>query len=337
MTTSADPALTLTARSPEDLLALVPVVLGFVPADSAVLLTFGAAQPFHARLDLPPRRDPAVPPDRVEERELVDALVGPAVHHRVGRVAVVLYTGDAARAARFARAARRTLTRAGIDVVETLRVDGDRWWPLGRGDQRPGPGTRFDLRSHRFLAESVLHGRVVLPSRETLSAGLEPMPAACDAVASAVDAADRTAASAGPDAEEEAWVRDLVRRAVDPPDLADVARLLRDLREIPLRDAAWLTMAPSGETGEPSVDRTRRRHQQVAWWTAVVRRSPEPLRAAPASLLGFAAWQAGDGALAWCAVDVAEAADPEYSLTRLVRTALVNAVPPSAWAAPGRV
>ena len=47
--------MTLTAKSPEDVLAMVPVVLGFTPTDSLVMLTFGAASPFHARVDLPDR------------------------------------------------------------------------------------------------------------------------------------------------------------------------------------------------------------------------------------------------------------------------------------------
>ena len=39
----------------EDLLAVVPVVLGFEPADSIVMLTLGARHTFHARVDLPAR------------------------------------------------------------------------------------------------------------------------------------------------------------------------------------------------------------------------------------------------------------------------------------------
>ena len=58
------------ARSPEDVLAVVPVVLGFVPADSVVMLTFGASQPFHARVDLPP--------SRAEIPEVVEALAARA-------------------------------------------------------------------------------------------------------------------------------------------------------------------------------------------------------------------------------------------------------------------
>ena len=44
---------TMTARCPEDLLAMVPVTLGFTPTDSVAMLTFGAVHPFHARVDLP--------------------------------------------------------------------------------------------------------------------------------------------------------------------------------------------------------------------------------------------------------------------------------------------
>jgi hypothetical protein len=45
---------TFVARSPTDLVAIVPVVLGFHPRDSVVLLTFGTpGAAFHARVDLP--------------------------------------------------------------------------------------------------------------------------------------------------------------------------------------------------------------------------------------------------------------------------------------------
>jgi hypothetical protein len=56
---STTPSTTLTARTPEDVLAVVPVVLGFEPTESLVMLTFGSDPPFHARVDLP-ERDEAV-------------------------------------------------------------------------------------------------------------------------------------------------------------------------------------------------------------------------------------------------------------------------------------
>ena len=59
---------TLTARGPEDLLAAVPVVLGFHPQDSLVMLTFGAVRSFHARVDLPPSADDAARSPRSSTR-----------------------------------------------------------------------------------------------------------------------------------------------------------------------------------------------------------------------------------------------------------------------------
>jgi hypothetical protein len=66
-------------------------------------------------------------------------------------------------------------------------------------------------------------------------------------------------------------------------------------------------------------------------WTDLVRRAPADLRAAPAAVLAMAAWFAGHGALAWCAVDRAEEAAPGHTLARLVGDLLAAAVAPTAW------
>ncbi|MGA9745950.1 MAG: DUF4192 family protein, partial [Nocardioides sp.] len=72
---TATPPTSLVARCPEDLLAMVPIVIGFAPTDSVVMLTFGATHPFHARVDLP--EGPA------EVEELVHALLEPAERNGV--------------------------------------------------------------------------------------------------------------------------------------------------------------------------------------------------------------------------------------------------------------
>ena len=63
---------TLTARGPEDLLAAVPVVLGFHPQESLVMLTFGALRSFHARLDLPSAPD---------DEEMAEVRAEALAHH----------------------------------------------------------------------------------------------------------------------------------------------------------------------------------------------------------------------------------------------------------------
>jgi hypothetical protein len=69
----------------------------------------------------------------------------------------------------------------------------------------------------------------------------------------------------------------------------------------------------------------------VALWTDAVQRSPEDLVGAPAAVLGLAAWLAGNGALAWCAVDRCAEREPDNSLAVLVGELLSGAVPPSSW------
>ena len=68
----------------------------------------------------------------------------------------------------------------------------------------------------------------------------------------------------------------------------------------------------------------------VRLWTDATRRACPVYVAAPASLLAFTAWQAGDGALASLALDRALADDPAYSMARLLAGALAAGLPPSA-------
>ena len=53
-------------------------------------------------------------------------------------------------------------------------------------------------------------------------------------------------------------------------------------------------------------------------WTDLARRACPGYVAAPASLLAFTAWQAGDGALANLAIDRALTDDPAYSMALLL-------------------
>jgi hypothetical protein len=316
-TTSPHPLTTLTARSPEDVLALVPVVLGFVPSDSVVMLTFGATQSFHARVDRPDAPD-AVP-------EVVHTLLAPARRHRVRRVAFVVFCGEDATIALLARALSEEFDRAGIEVAMMLRADGSRWFPLP-GDLSAGSGVPYDVGSHPFLAEAVLRGQVTHDSRESLAASLEVDPARAATVAMRVAARPRRLLSVDAPAEEVLgegeWVHALVRAHTaggTVPTDDEVARLLCSMQDRRVRDAAWSSLTRA----------TAQSH--VSFWTDVCRRAPAELLAPPATLLGWAAWQAGHGALAWCAVDIAASCDPDYTLMLYLAHALEHAIPPSVW------
>ena len=62
----------------------------------------------------------------------------------------------------------------------------------------------------------------------------------------------------------------------------------------------------------------------------MVRHAREPYVPAPASLLAFTAWQAGEGARANIAIERALTADPDYSMAHLIGQAVDAGLPPSA-------
>lgn len=303
---------TLTARTPEDLLALAPVVLGFQPAESVVMLTFEGAHSFHARVDLPP-------PGAAAVDEMVGALLEPACKHRVGRVAFLVFTERAQSAERVCRRLVRAFREEGIDVVDVIRADGRRWFPMLRHRRwAPAAGVPYDVSTHPFLAQAVLDGRVTRASREDVARSLRPDP---ERVAR-LEAQLEVALAAG-EPDPPAWVRATVHRlagAREAPDDADAARLLRAVdTDVAARDAAWVGLGRS----------CARDHVEL--WTDLVRRAPDHLCTAPAAVLALAAWLAGEGALAWCAIDRVHEVDPDHSLAALVADMLVAAVPPSAW------
>ncbi len=293
---------TLEARTPEDVLAAVPVVLGFEPQESVVMLTFGGAETFHARVDLPP-------PSEVDEA--VALLLEPALLHSVARVVFVVYADDGAAARVVRRRLRRAFGGAGIDVVEMLRVHHGRWFAPGRPGAPPG-GVPYDVGDHRFRAQAVVEGIVVHRSRDELE---ELLQSRADAEAEVSRAVRRALPS--PPGE----IGDLVDLRLEAGRFStpELARVLLGLQEQEGRDAALAAMSRDAAAGH------------VRLWTDAVQRAPAGLVAAPAAVLALAAWLAGHGALAWCAVDRSRAAGQELTLAGLVADLLTRAVPPSAW------
>lgn len=302
----------LTARSHADLLAAVPCILGFEPEESLVMLTFSArGSAFHARVDLP------VTPRHVAEA--VEALASAAVANNVGGAAIIAYTADRPAASRVADALAFELAAHGIGVGDMLLVQGDRYWHLAPGEgTASGPG-RFDAQSHRFRAEAVLRGRVVHESRADLAATLAPSPSA-EVTAALARISRRRGVQ---EAAEAVWLQSVLprlARARELPSPDQSARVLADLHEFDLLDVVVTAM----DGAEPD--------DWLDLWTHLTRCAPDPMRSVPAALLAFAAWRAGQGALAWCAVDRCREVDPGHGLAAMVAQLLERAVPPSAWA-----
>lgn len=302
---------TLTARGPEDLLAAVPVVLGFHPHSSLVMLTFGAERSFHARLDLPSTVD--------EEAvsEVVDALLEPSRKHEVDHVAFVVYSSDAGVASALAAALVPAFLADGIGVVDVLRAHQGGWCSVPvRAGADELPLRPYDDTHHAFSAQAVFEGRVTHASREELRATL------------AADSGLRErwgrlgARLPRPDPDEIGHVRRLVARWVgsgEVPDDEGAARVLRAISRVEVRDAALYAVTRD----------TAQDHLRV--WTALLRGAPDPQVAEVAAVVAFCAWQSGHGALAWCALDRCFELDAGHRLGHCLAECLVRAVPPTAW------
>lgn len=302
----------LQIRTHAELVAIVPHLLGFEPEDSLVCVPAGRPGPI-ARIDHPHTEE-----DMVQAAQaLTHGYAGSP-----GPVVMVAFTDQPAHV----RQAVETLGReaAGVlSIVDTLRVHDQGWVSLTTGETGAVPGEVVS----RFAADAVVAGRT-LPahSRDSLADQLHGDPAPVAAHLPAARARADALSNDGMQLMAEAkWITATVARFTDdqiPLHDADAARMLADIQQTSLRDAAWLPMTQH----EAST--------HVALWSDLTRRAPEEVRTPAAGLLGFASWLSGDGARAWVAID--QIPDPSHHrLAQLVATALTNGVPPEVWRAAG--
>ncbi|MEU4802436.1 DUF4192 domain-containing protein [Actinosynnema sp. NPDC023587] len=312
-------------RTPGDVIAALPYLLGFHPADSLVLLILeGGSIAQTLRLDLPVARN-----DRRVADELALSLRGRTHTHAV---AVVVGGGRGDPPELLPREHLVTQLTASLGYVG-VRVTCAAWSPATSkgspwlsyhdlGDQGVVP----DPATTTIAARAVAQGLVTHQSRETLAATLTPDPP--EALARRSLLLDQTAAEARihdtDDSETMIRQRDLVRTAVArtryrtvPLTDAEVADLAFALSDPWVRDASLADAISEHAEGAERL------------WIELTRASPTPERAEPAALLAFSAYVRGDGALALMAMDRAEEAMPGHRLTVLLRTALENGMTPT--------
>ena len=206
--------------------------------------------------------------------------------------------------------------------MAAVAADGNHWVSLTPELHETAP-REYDALAHPFVAEAVVRGQVVLGSRGAVRALLRADPR----LVREVDALlGRGPVRAGvvqiaPQVTS-AWVLECLRGHVQQrtlPEISEIARLLRGVEETEGRDVAWAW-----------ADRRDARHH-VEIWLRVLRGCAPQHRDAAAAVLAFHAWLAGDGALAWCAVEASQANGGECSLASLVQDLLTQAAPPQAW------
>ncbi|MEP6525664.1 MAG: DUF4192 domain-containing protein [Nocardioidaceae bacterium] len=316
----------LKASSPGDVIALIPYQLGFQPERSLVLLVVneprGRLGPI-LRVDLP---------DRQTQRATADYLVRVLSHHGLRRVIAVAFSPQAAEADTFVEELTAALTVADIELVDAWRADGRRWYSYVCTSPVccPSEGVAYGQQEGTVVAEAVVAGAVALPDRQALRDSIDRLPDPGGAMLAATASAT-LAWSHRPTADRErrAWLGREMDRIVDLVttfsqdkrhlDDTACARLSVAVQDIMVRDAAWAVM------DHPRIE------AHVDLWTQVTRRAVDGFVAAPSSLLGFACWIQGSGALARCAAERALRDDPGYSMAHLLEESLDRCVPPSAW------
>ena len=326
------PPVQLRADSPEALLAIVPLLLGFMPRTSLVLV---GTERLGDRIKVTLRYDLPDPPGAGIAANLAEHAIGVLGSQQLTALVAVGY-GSRALVDPVAEALRAAAGPAGIRVGDILRVEGRRYWSYLCADEGccPAEGTLFA--ADRPAAFALAGTGEVLADRAAVAARVAPL--------GGIDAESMRQATR----RAERHVRQLLagvrksgrlgaaRQMIAAEGLnavgsmigtyrsggrfaADyqVAWLTVALRDLRVRDDAWARMDPEHADA----------HQRL--WTDVTRRAQPGYVAAPASLLAFVAWQAGDGALANVALDRALADEPQYSMAQLLRQVITAGTPPS--------
>lgn len=317
----------LTVRSTADLITAVPYLLGFHPADSAVVVAMRDRRVvFAARADLPGERPGGT------AVEVADYLTAVVERQGVESVTILGY-GVAGRVTPAVDALRAAFGRVGRPVADALRVTDGRYWSYlcENPECCPPEGVPLDRDASPIAAAATVAGQVALPDRAALAGRIAPVQGADQEAMRAATARARTRLAdllAGELPIEPGGDR-IIRRAGEPAvrqaveryrvgdRLSDdeVAWLSLLLTHVPVRDHAW--------------ERIGCEDFHLALWTDVVRRVEPELVPAPACLLAFAAWRGGQGALASLALERALGVRPDYSMALLLEDVLRQGVPPS--------
>lgn len=283
-----EPLTLLRLRSPADVLAAVPYVLGFHPSNSLVVLALGGAR---SRMRLAVRAD--LPADAGTAGRVADRVARGNGDGRVGEAILVGY-GPGHHVTPAVDAMRAALAERRVAVREALRAEGGRYWSYECADPSccPPEGVPFDPTSSVVAAIATAAGRVALPDMEALQRSIAPLTGVARAamrratLRAEEQIVERLAGGGEVTATRQRLTDEglrLVRAAIGRcreggERLTDdeAARLGAALRSLRVRDEAWVRADPEHTDAHRGL------------WTDVVRRVETAYVPAPACLLAIA-------------------------------------------------
>jgi hypothetical protein len=313
-------------RNPGELIAAIPVLLGFHPRDSVVLV--GTGGPSGRRIGLTLRVDLPPPGLRADLAVVCETAADAILNGDPASVAVVVVhgVGDPADPPRGEAAAAMVAALAVVGLRAHTVVwaggttTGDPWACYPSVDPCGCTGAVPDPSSTPLAAAAVARGTVVRASREELEEHIAP--ASPDVLERRAKERDRWADETRTTTLAEHWT--VLRAALDDAaacrlmvDDALVLALSAALEEPAVRDIA---LAACAGPQAPAAEQL---------WAALARETPAPEAAEPAALLAVSALLRGDGALANIALERADRAWPGHRLARLLRQALDSGMGPA--------
>lgn len=356
---------TIRAKSPADLLATIPVLVGFVPVQSVVFLVLrGSAQNAVMRVDLPDAASPAI-----LKRFATQAIGMLCKVTDVEAIVLAVHTNETAGAGlphtEFVDILLRRLRQAGFKVHDALCRASNGWGSYLDSDTPSGGHPLSDVEDSaaKFPPAARLAPPVALipdatpAARERMQRDL----ARCQELVAALDDSDDDPPELEPLADlpmfvEEALAWDAAERE------ANGALLLFAIQSPAVRDATMLQWAFGFELGDDIYDETRRFardrvdlenersnmlagllmgngprpgrtriNRGIELLLALVSSVEPQYRPAPLCMLAWLCWARGSGTRAGKFIDEAKSIDAGYGMAELLDTMLANGMLPD-WA-----
>lgn len=318
-------------KSPVDVAASIPYLLGFVPNDSTVLLFIDRERStvvFVCRLDYPL-------PAEAGGLEPFSKLCQRAATEGATSVAIIMYpaVGDT-NFGRFSANLVAVAEDAGLEVVAWGAVSWGTWIDLDDPTRTP---VEIAKASSAVASEWVGQRRSFLPDRKSLEACVSgpETPLALDVRRLVDQNLARPVAnlnSANGRRHIEQSILDYLtdpRANVPEPEPVVLATWIAGLLDSRVREPVlWRLAKPYFKGADPDTATIRRAVDRLAF---ICRNCPHEAAAPVASTLAAAAWQSGNGALALIAADYSLKCDPNNTLADVVQEALGRGVPPRIW------
>ena len=320
-----------TLTSPHDLLAAIPFLIGYHPADSLVIVSLkeecvGMAM----RVDYPSV-------DATNSVEAFDALIYYLVREGAQGALVVAYVPEGRDdGLQILESISTALARAEIPIRESLLITRGRWRSVLCGDQDccPAEGNELpEIESSRVAVEQVAEGHPMpYGNREGMADSIAALPLSdeagfatqvaeyhIDPESGEIQKVQRNGALAVLDLASRFLAGSMGRDIADDQKLSAI--VLGSLSDIQVRDFAL------GSHDDESIE--------LYWrmWHYLVRIAPPGYVAPVASLLAALSYEKGEGALAQRSLDRALCDDPSYSLAGLLRRVFSAGWPPESFGA----